>query len=38
MTIPEEEIILWHRVPESDCKHGGVEFHTKQVQGEVTGC
>ena len=35
--IPEEEIILWCRVLRSECKHGGTEFHTKQVQREATG-
>jgi len=35
--IPEEEIILRYWVPRSDYKHGGAEFHTKQVQGEATG-
>ena len=38
MTILEEEIILWCRVPRSDCKHGAAEFHTTQFQGEATGC
>ena len=32
------KIVLWCRVSRIGCKHGGIEFHTKQVQREATGC